>query len=575
MPNLTARWAFRSDGAGAVTLPVGVPSVYSAHRSAAGRAPGTPSSSKDHALHAEEPVTSADPASLPVAVIDVGSNSGRIVVLRPGLHGYLEVVADGRAPLRLATDLGADDEGRLSDETIERTALALRDFRALADGAGAGTIVAVATSAVREAANGADLVRRAGEVAGVVVSVIDGDREARFAFAGAVNELPVEDGIVMDIGGGSMELTRFRGREPVRSWTLPLGALRLSDRFLRGDPPSPKEIEELRRHVAEVLDDGGVPALEEDERLVATGGTVRNLAKIDRFTRTYPIPRLHGYVLTRRRVEDMAHMLGSRRASRRRQVAGLNDDRVDSIVGGAVAALGTMIRADASELWVSGQGLREGVALDALSVQPAPVESVRRASVAATAARFATWDPHRARRRALVALRLSARLDPEAGPRGRELLEHAATLLDAGRSIDYYRRFEHTADVITHGDLAGFTHRTLAHLAAIVRIAGDSRARTAEYRPLLSAADGPVVARAAAILELADEIEHRLPPGDDVAVEIEERGRTVVLAAPLFDPWLQDALARRFAKAFRRRLRFAEPRPGARDPYGRSGDVSG
>jgi exopolyphosphatase/guanosine-5'-triphosphate,3'-diphosphate pyrophosphatase len=492
-----------------------------------------------------------------VAVIDVGSNSGRIVVLRATPDAYLEVVADGRAPLRLARDL-AGDSG-LSEDAIERTARVLRDFRALADGAGATRLVAVATSAVREAPNADDLLVRVREAAGVEVTVIDGDAEARFAFAGAVNGMSVDHGMVMDIGGGSLELTRFRDRRPERSWTLPLGGLRLSDRFLRSDPPTAKEREALSEYVAQTLREAEVPVLAEDERLVATGGTVRNLAKVDRHHRTYPIPRLHGYVLTRKRVEEMADTLASRRSSRRAQIPGLNADRTDSVVGGALASLGTMVHTDAPELWVSGQGLREGVAMDALGLRPPDVGSVRRASVRAMAERFVTWDPEHARRRARIALLLSATLDPDAGASWQERLEQAATLLDVGRSIDYYRRFEHTADVITHGDLAGFTHRKLAKLAAVVRFAGDDRVRIAQYRPLLTSDDRPALERSAAILELADEIEHRLSPGDPDRVLTEERGRAVLLTAPVFDPWLQRELADRFARAFRRKLQFREP----------------
>jgi exopolyphosphatase/guanosine-5'-triphosphate,3'-diphosphate pyrophosphatase len=339
------------------------------------------------------PTTPTTPSDV-VAVIDVGSNSGRIVVLRAGPGAYLEVVADGRAPLRLTRDL---ERGMvLSDEAIERTARTLRDFRALADGADAGRLVAIATSAVREASNADVLTERIREGAGIDVTVVDGDEEARLAFAGAVNGLPVYHGLVMDIGGGSLELTRFRHREPLASWTLPLGGLRLSDRFLQSDPPTDKEVDALREEVVTALEEAGIPPLGADERLVGTGGTVRNLAKIDRHARTYPIPRLHGYVLTRKRVAEAAEMLASRRASRRRQIAGLNADRADSIVGGALVAAGTMARADAAEVWVSGQGLREGVALAALGVGPLPVEVVRRASVAAVASRFTSWDAERA-----------------------------------------------------------------------------------------------------------------------------------------------------------------------------------
>jgi threonine dehydratase/exopolyphosphatase/pppGpp-phosphohydrolase len=495
-----------------------------------------------------------------VAVVDIGSNSGRVVVLLAGPGAHLEVVADGRAPLRLARDLGSGT--RLSEEAIERTAMTLRDFKAVAEGGGTRRFVAVATSAIREAINGPDLVARVRHVAGVDLTVIDGDEEARLAFFGAINEMPVEHGVTMDLGGGSMELTHFRDRRPERSWTLPLGSLRLSDQFLLGDPPSSRDIERLQERIANTLADAGVPSLRDDERLIATGGTVRNLAKIDRESRPYPIPRVHGYVLGRKRMEELASMLASRKASRRRQVSGLNSDRVDSIVGGAYAVLGAMLHLEGSELSVSGQGLREGAALHALGLKASSIAEMRTTSIAAMAARFVTWDAARAARRARIAVAILSVLAPDAGPNWHERLEQAATLLDVGRSLDYYRRFEHTADVIAQGDLAGFSHRKLALLAAVVRFAGDSRARVGLYRPLLTAEDRSAVAGASAILELADEIEHRLPPGAPDTIEIEERGRTVFITSPIYDPSLRQSLSDRCWRACRRRIQFREPAGG-------------
>src|SRR5439155_3760364 len=126
------------------------------------------------------------------------------------------------------------------------------------------------------------------------------------------------------------------------------------------------------------LTEAGVPPIASDERLVGTGGTIRNLAKIDRRARPYPIPRLHGYVLTMRRVHDLAALLRSRRLSRRRATPGLNADRADSIVGGAFVVLGTMEAIEASELIVSGQGLREGLAFEALGEDIRSADEVRR-----------------------------------------------------------------------------------------------------------------------------------------------------------------------------------------------------
>jgi exopolyphosphatase/guanosine-5'-triphosphate,3'-diphosphate pyrophosphatase len=491
-----------------------------------------------------------------VAVIDIGSNSGRVVVLRVGVNGHLEVLANGRAPLRLARDLRGDD--LLSPETIEHTAAAIRDFRAIAESAGADRIVAVATSAVRESSNGDELVARIEDESGVGVRVIDGDEEARYTFLGAIQGLPVAGGLVADLGGGSLELTHFRDREAVRSWTLPLGSLRLSDEFLASDPPTKKELVALGDFVLETLEEAGVSGLGSRERLVGTGGTIRNLAKIDQIARPYPIPRLHGYVLDRTRAEDIADTLASRPSYRRRFVRGLSRERADSIVGGTIAVLSLMEHVDAAALTVSSDGLREGLALDTLAIGSAPVDQVRDASVRALASRFSTFDPARAERRAAIAASMQRSLEPDAGASDIERLGQAATLLDIGTSVDYYRRFQHTADIVTEADLDGFSHRKLALLSAIVRQAGDQGMKISVYRPLLGADDGPPVARSATLLALADEIERHLPPDHEGGVACRVEGKRVAIEAPLHDPWRRAALSERFRTVFRRRLEFAD-----------------
>ena len=484
-----------------------------------------------------------------MAVIDLGSNSGRVVVLDVDDQGSIEILADGRSPLRLARDVAPT--GRLSNDAIDRALGALRDFEAIASGNRAVRTVAVATAAIREAANGDDLLARIRAETGIEIRVIDGAEEARLGFLGAVYSLPVEHGTVTDIGGGSMELSRFRDRRLVGSFTLPVGALRMSDRYLVSDPPAPGELEGLASAVRRALQEEGVPALAGDERLIGTGGTIRNLAKIDRSARAYPIPRLDGYVLGRKRVQDLVSVLSGRRLSRRQVMAGLNADRADSIVGGAVVAVTTMETLGAEEVVVSGRGLREGLAFDSIGAHLPSPQSVRRSSIAALAARFASWDRGRAERRAAIAARLLLALEPEAGPSLEERLDQAATVLDVGR------RHEHTADILVASDLAGFTHRKLAWLAAIVRQAGDEEMSVRFYRPLLGADDAEPVARAGAILDIADEIEHRVAPGRRLGVSCEVRGREVHLTAPIFDAARRARLDARFRRAFHRRLVIA------------------
>lgn len=492
------------------------------------------------------------PPPQPLAVVDIGSNSGRVIVVRMGGGGHLEILSDARTSLRLIRDIG--ESGRLGAQAEERTLAALHDFMAVAAGAGARRTIAVATAAVREAANGAAFVGRLASATGLDIRVIDGDDEARYAFTGAVHGLPVTSGLLVDVGGGSLEVSRFRDRRALRGWTLPLGALRLTDRFLSTDPPKQGETARLQDHVVAALREAGIAPLSDGEAMVGTGGTIRNLAKAHRASVTYPVPRLHGYVLSRRGLREVTDRVLSRPLGRRAAISGLSADRADSIAGGALVVQAVMEHVGAPEVVVSGQGLREGIAFEELSRRLPSTGAVREASMSALASRFTTWDARRARRRTQLAATLFDLLCPEAGEEMRETLDHAATILDAGRSVDYYNRWQHAADIVVSADLRGFSHRSIALLAAVIARAGRDRVSLAPYSSLLDAADRTLVDRAAVLLALADEVERRMAPGDAVVVERRDRRRTVVLALPIPHQWQAMDVASRFHRVFGRAL---------------------
>ena len=157
---------------------------------------------------------------------------------------------------------------------------------------------------------------------------------------------------------------------------------------------------------------------------------------------------------------------------RRARLRGLNPDRADSILGGAVVLLAAMKHLDADRVVISSRGLREGLALGDPSMPVPSARLVRTISVATLAARFATWDARAAERRSSLAAQLIEALDPDATPELTELLAHAAFLLDVGKAIDYYERYEHAAMIVMTADLAGFPHRSLGILSAILRYAG-------------------------------------------------------------------------------------------------------
>ena len=464
--------------------------------------------------------------------------------------GHLRTLAGSRASLRLVHDV--DSRGELSDATMGRAMEALRDFKAIATGAGARRIVAVATAAMRDAGNGALFAERLRRELGIRIEIIEGGEEARFGFTGAVRGLAVSSGLLFDLGGGSMQLTRFARRVRGADVSLPLGALRLTEQFLESDPPTRKQLQRLRDHVRSQLAKAGVKRLAAADRLVGTGGTLRNLAKIDRQAQHYPIVGLHGYELPVARLKNVVDLLAATREKRRDNVPGLSSQRADSIVGGAVAiqTLAEFVRA--KHILVSGQGVREGIALGLLGIPFASPEDVRETSLSSLVARFDGWTPDAAARRRHVAATLYRAVEPRGPAAVRTAVEQAARVLDIGRSLDVVNRHQHVADIVLTTELNGFTHGELALLSAIVRRAGD---RNADILPLAVAGEfgEKLVERAAVILSLADEIEARCPRGQPIAIH-SKTDRNVTLWIPVLPSWLAKDLDKRFERAFDRSL---------------------
>jgi exopolyphosphatase/guanosine-5'-triphosphate,3'-diphosphate pyrophosphatase len=494
----------------------------------------------------------------PVAVVDIGSNSGRVMVFRPEAGGHLHVLAGSRAALRLARDL--DRTGRIPPEALDRAFEALRDFRAIAGGSGVRRFEAAGTSALRDAANGPPFIRKVRRELGITIRILSGLEEARYGFLGAVGGLPVDDGAFFDLGGGSLQVGRFRSRRLVGALSVPLGSLRVSDAFLKSDPPTPRELRKLRGHVRETLEEAGVKRLGPGEQLVGTGGSLRNLAKVDQRASDYPIARLHGYELTRRRLHEIAGSLAAERQKKRR-AAGLNADRRDSVVGGAIVIETLMEVLGADAVVVSGQGVREGLALSMANETLEPSQSVRRRSLDALAARFVGWSSDRAARREAFAGALYAALERRPSGEMADALWQGARILDIGRTVDFFDRHEHVADLVLATDLAGFSHRQVALVAAVVRQAGDEDERFGRsLAPLVTDEDEEPLERAAVLLALADEITERTPPASRATLGCQVRGDQVVVSVKALPSWSVKGLADRFAGAFGRKLKVI---PGA------------
>jgi exopolyphosphatase/guanosine-5'-triphosphate,3'-diphosphate pyrophosphatase len=249
----------------------------------------------------------------------------------------------------------------------------LAEYRDLIEAHGVRRRRAVATQAVREAADGHGFTSRAAEVLGFPVDVIDGVEEGRYGFLGATSELDEQRApfLVLDIGGGSTELAvgsdAFEGAQ-----SIPVGSVRLFEQQLHSDPPAPEELSNAIALVDAYLDDVAreLPGVKDAETLVGTGGTITTIAAVEIGLTTYDRDAIHRFVLTRPAAEDVFRTLATERLMDRVHNPGLPRDRADIIVGGCCALLAVMRRFDFKECVVSEADLLDGIADELAATSP-------------------------------------------------------------------------------------------------------------------------------------------------------------------------------------------------------------
>jgi exopolyphosphatase/guanosine-5'-triphosphate,3'-diphosphate pyrophosphatase len=285
------------------------------------------------------------------AVVDLGSNSVRLVVFE-GRGRNPAVIFNEKAVLRLGR--GLHQSGRLNEEGLEQALTVLRRYAALVRAMQADPFEILATAAVRDAINGPDFIAQVREaLPGVTVTVLTGEQEARLSAAGLRCGIPQADGILSDIGGGSMELVHLRAGHLVAAKTLPLGVLRLADRA-GGDPVRARAIAESALEEVPWLSEG----MGRDLYLV--GGAWRALARIHMEQTGYPLAIVHHYTVDREEARDLAGVIGGANRRQLERLPGISRRRVDDMPFAAVVLRRLLRATGARRVVFSANGLREG-----------------------------------------------------------------------------------------------------------------------------------------------------------------------------------------------------------------------
>jgi exopolyphosphatase/guanosine-5'-triphosphate,3'-diphosphate pyrophosphatase len=497
-----------------------------------------------------------------VAVADLGSNSWRLVV-----YGYepdtpwWSVVDEIREAVRVGAGMG--EERMLRPERIDRAVHTAAVFASFCRASGIEAIEAVATSAIRDATNRDELLSAIRERTGIEARVISGREEARYGWLAIANSTTIEDGFGLDIGGGSIQTMRLARRRLGEAESLPLGSVRVSERFLPDEKATAKGMKALRKHVAAELEalgwwtGGG--------RLVGIGGTIRNLAAAAMRRAELPPVGVQGYELRLETLEELIELLASKPASKRGELSGIKVDRGDVILGGALTLAATLDAGGFEAIEVTEAGLREGIFFDRLLGERELFDDVRRESVENLAHRFSEGE--HPRRVAALSLEmfdgLAAAGLHDLGDAERELLWAAGILHDIGTAIDYEDHHRHSHYMSLNAGLPGFTPRELVLVGLIARYHRKGDPDSSELGELAEPGDAARLRLLCALIRLAEQFE-RSRDGAIRRVSVGTQNGTVMLAAdpdPERDPSVPIWAARRnaglLAEALEREVEIA------------------
>ena len=461
-----------------------------------------------------------------IAAIDIGTNSIHMVVveIEPSLPSFF-IIAKEKDTVRLGDR--DPQTGNLTPEAMQRSLDALSRCKELANSLGAGQIIAVATSATREAKNGLKFIQRIKDELNINVNLISGQEEARRIYLGVLSgiDFTEQPHIIIDIGGGSTELILADNKEPRFLSSTKVGAVRLANQFITSDPISKTELASIRAYVRGMLERSTDEIwanlqLNENPRLIGTSGTIETLAAIHAYDKQGVIPNpLNGYELSFDDLEAIVNKLAGMTYEERLNVSGISDRRAEIIVPGSLVLLETMKILKLKSITICERALREGIIVDwmigkgligdRLNYQ----KEVRSRNVLKTAQKYQV-NLESSQRIARFALNIFDRTKDflhDWQQEERELLWTAAILHNCGLYISHSAHHKHSYYLIRHSELLGFTELELELIANIARYHRKSKPKKKHeaYNSLPHKDAQLIVRQLSAILRIAVALDRR------------------------------------------------------------------
>ncbi len=450
-----------------------------------------------------------------IAVIDLGSNSVRLVVVNIMPNGYFVVFDELKETVRLGQDMNKD--GFLKPSKIAQAVKTLKMFRKQCDSYNVDKVYAFATNAVRRAKNQKSFIEEINAVCGFKFKVLTEEEEAMHIYQGVINSLDVPKGIIVDISGSSIQIIQYNRRNVLNHGCLQFGAMSLSDTYSTTDHSPETQVKMMEAYVTEQL--SAFPWLKDldaDMQMVGVGGSFRNLSKIVRRIKRYPFDMIHNYNISKKDFDTVYDMVKVLDADKRAKIKGLNAERAD-IFSSAIAIVKAFMEYTGFEgMTISGAGLREGIMFNhavPMTVEK-PLTDVLGHSLY-TMMNYYDINIAHAEHVCNLSIQLYKQLRVlHKLPRQYiKPLRIAALLHDSGRRIKFYDKNKHTFYFILNSNLYGVSHRDIllsAFIAQGSRYEEFNMAEWNKYKELLKEEDLVAVMKLSVMLRIAESLDRSM-----------------------------------------------------------------
>lgn len=443
-----------------------------------------------------------------IAIIDMGSNSVRLVIYYINSTGATYKIDDLKRSLRLSSHL--DKKGNLSAEGISITLQCLAQFKQLCESRSATHIVGVATAALRQAKNQKAVVQKIELETGIKFRILSGEEEAHYGYLAVRSSIDMEEAIIIDIGGGSTEISWMKDRKRQASVSLPIGAVNLTNKyFVEGSKMSRKDMKgfisdvELQLSNVKWLQGLNCP-------VIALGGTARSMAAIHQAKRRYSFDSIHNYKMDTYDIALIYHMLRRTPAANRSEIIGLSDGREDIIFAGVALYKVIMNYIDVEEFRISTYGIREGVCQEIIYNKTTQTEDED--IIVMHMKRFAHYyniNEQHAEQVVKLCGQLYEQLDKHnllvKDESAKKVLLLSGFLYDIGRAVNIFGSQNHTYYLLSNVNLPGLNHREriLVALIASYKKTKIMRQRLMVHDDILKDEDETMVKQLGLVLLLA------------------------------------------------------------------------